>query len=80
MMKSHKDQKLTPRMRKGLILLARGDNLSYAHTCVGRPSKQRLAKYGFAEYVTAKDWDGPMRITDKGWRALGLEPGDKVPD
>jgi len=79
-MKSYKDQKLTPRMREGLRLLAQGNHLAEAGCCVGRPSKQRLAKYGFAEYVTPKDWDGPMRIMDKGWRALGLDPGDKVPD
>ena len=57
---------LTPRMLHALRLLAEGNDLDFATTCVGRPSKQRLAKFGLAEYLTDKDWDGPMRITDKG--------------
>lgn len=60
----------TPRMVAGLKALQAGDTLDFATTCVGRPTKQRLAKFGLAEYLTPKDWDGPMRITAKGVRAI----------
>lgn len=61
---------LTPRMREALKLLAAGDEMPFAHTHIGRPTKQRLAKYGLAEHLKPKDWDGPMRITEKGLRAF----------
>lgn len=61
---------LTPRMRDGLRALAGGDCLDFETTSVGRPTKQRLAKHGLAEYLAPKDWDGPMRITDAGRTAL----------
>lgn len=38
---------------------------------IGRPTKQRLAKYGLATYTgAAGDWDGAMQITDAGRQAL----------
>lgn len=57
---------MTPRMKRALRALEAGEDLTFEHTCVGRPTKQRLAKYGLAEYLTPKDWDGPMRLTAKG--------------
>jgi len=48
----------------------------------GRPTKQRLAKYGFATYIEQSEherlwgilnrWDRPMEITEAGLRAIGL--------
>lgn len=59
---------LTPRMKLALRALAQGEQLN----CAGRPTKQRLAKYGLAEYTNGpKDWDGPQRITAKGRRYAG---------
>lgn len=58
----------TPRMRQALNQLLGGDPLPFARTSVGRPTKQRLAKYGLAEYLSPGDWDGEMRITAKGRR------------
>lgn len=61
---------MTPRMKLALRALETGEDLAFERTCVGRPTKQRLAKYGLAEYLTPKDWDGPMRLTPKGSRFL----------
>lgn len=63
--------KLTPRMVEALHALAQGNALDYTNTCVGRPTKQRLAKFGLAEYLPQTDsllskWDGPMVITERG--------------
>jgi hypothetical protein len=58
----------TPRMRDGLALLHRGEDLAVERTHIGRPTKQRLSKFGLAEYTTPRDWDGPMRLTDEGRR------------
>jgi len=61
---------LTPRMKIGLVELKAGKTLAYSTTSVGRPTKQRLAKFGLAAYDTPKDWDGPMHITPKGLQAI----------
>jgi hypothetical protein len=61
---------LTRNMRNGLIRLTQGDDLL---KWTGRPTKQRLAKHGLAEFVTPKDWDGPMRLTEKGKAKLAAE-------
>lgn len=61
---------LTPRMLIGLRDLQAGKSLDFHETSVGRPSKQRLAKFGLATYDRVKDWDGPMHITAKGRRLL----------
>ena len=69
-MKSYSEKTMTPRMWVGLKELALGktlDSRAYPQGhCVGRPTKQRLAKYGWATYVVPKDWDGPMLITERG--------------
>lgn len=69
-MKTYTSNPLTPRMLVGLRDLRVGKNLSYANTCVGRPTKQRLAKYGLATFDTPRDWDGPMHITERGLQIL----------
>lgn len=80
-MKPYAEIPLTPRMRRALESLANGEgDLNY----VGRPTKQRLAKYGLAQYVLLvrrskgerQDWDGPQRITAKGLLAIGRSPSD----
>ena len=38
--------KLSSRMVEALDALAQGNTLDYTDTCVGRPTKQRLAKFG----------------------------------
>lgn len=60
---------LTPRMRQALAALALGEQL----VCAGRPTKQRLAKYGLAEFLTPRDWDGPQRITMRGRALLAVQ-------
>lgn len=69
-----KEIPMTPRMKYALAQLAGGDSIPFAKTSVGRPTKQRLAKYGLAEYLEPRgpglDWDGPMKITNRGRRAL----------
>ena len=77
--------KLTPRMVDALSSLAQGDALDYSSTCIGRPTKQRLAKFGLAEYLPSVEpdpllnkWDGPMRITDRGRaRLAAYRPGSR---
>ncbi len=65
-MNAYKKSSLTPKMCAGLKLLVEGNDLDHGHCHTGRPTKQRLAKFGLAEYLTPQDWDGPMRLTDKG--------------
>jgi uroporphyrinogen-III synthase len=63
-------------MRQAMELLAAGDPLRFDATCVGRPTKQRLNKYGLAVYSVPQDsWDGPMELTDKGRRFLAKKVG-----
>jgi hypothetical protein len=69
-MKAYVHEPLTPRMLIGLRELSSGKNLDFATTSVGRPTKQRLAKFGLATFDIPKDWDGPMCITFKGLRVL----------
>jgi hypothetical protein len=70
-MKPYASDPLTPRMLIGLRELQLGGNLGSHHAgCVGRPTKQRLAKLGLAAFIRAKGWDGPMYITMKGIRVL----------
>lgn len=66
---------LTPRMLRALAALVAGNSLDSTHPdattgsvghCIGRPSKQRLAKYGLATFDNPRDWDGPMHITPRG--------------
>ena len=71
-MKSYAHQCPTPRMLIGLHELSSGKNLNFATTSVGRPTKQRLAKFGLATFDIPKDWDGPMTITPKGIRVSGM--------
>lgn len=47
-----------------------GRTLNFATTSVGRPTKQRLAKFGLATFDRLKIWDGPMHLTPKGLRVL----------
>jgi hypothetical protein len=69
-MKPFTSDPLTPRMLIGLQELQAGRDLDFQSSCVGRPTKQRLAKFGLAAFVRAKDWDGPMCMTMKGIRVL----------
>jgi hypothetical protein len=69
-MKSYSNNPLTPRMIEALKELNVGKNLAFASTSVGRPTKQRLAKYGLAIYDTPKDWDGTMHITAEGLKIV----------
>lgn len=70
-MKPYASDPLTPRMLIGLRELQLGRDLDfYSVCCVGRPTKQRLAKLGLAAFIRAKGWDGPMYITMKGIRVL----------
>ena len=65
-MRSYAREPLTPRMLAGLRELWKGGTLDFATTSVGRPTKQRLAKFGLAAFDLPRDWDGPMHITPKG--------------
>jgi len=69
-MKPYSLKPLTPTMLIGLQELQAGRDLDFQHSCVGRPTKQRLAKFGLAAFMKAKDWDGPMCMTMKGIRTL----------
>jgi hypothetical protein len=73
-MKPYAANPLTPRMLVGLRDLQTGKNLSYASTSVGRPTKQRLAKFGLATFDTPKDWNGPMHITARGLQVVQESP------
>jgi len=82
-MKSYADRALTPKMHAALRSLAKGERGG-----CGRPTKQRLVKFGFAQYVTPEDpidrllinrWDWDLSITDKGREAV-LAPAKKVAD
>lgn len=70
MVNSYSREPLTPRMLVGLRALVEGEILDFSTTCVGRPTKQRLAKFGLATFDRPRDWDGPMRLTPKGLRVL----------
>lgn len=83
-MKPYADNPMTPKMRGALKQLARCEKL----VC-GRPTKQRLAKFGLAKYIASEDplmdalypWDRDMVITDDGIRALGpINPPPKRPE
>jgi hypothetical protein len=69
-MKPYSPDPLTARMIVGLQELQAGRDLDFQHSCVGRPTKQRLAKHGLAAFMKEKDWDGPMCITMEGIRVL----------
>ena len=65
----------TPRMLRALHILNHAvaeERIAYMMCTIGRPTKQRLAKLDLATYNTPKDWDGPMRITEKGRIVLKL--------
>lgn len=61
---------LTPKMLAGLRDLREGETLELGTSRVGRPTRQRLAKYGLAKFDAAGDWDGPMHITSEGLKIL----------
>lgn len=69
-MKSYSNNPLTPRMIEALKELKAGKSLAFASTFIGRPTKQRLAKFGLATYDTPRDWDGTMHITAKGLKLV----------
>ena len=69
-MKSYARDPLNPQMLVGLRELQEGGTLDFATTSVGRPTKQRLAKFGLATFDRLKDWDGPVHVTPKGLRVL----------
>lgn len=75
MMRSYGKEPLTPRMKIALLELQAGSNLTFSGTSVGRPTKQRLAKFGLAAFDVPKDWDGPMHLTNKGLRLLQTRLG-----
>lgn len=61
-----------------------GSVAEYEKRCVGRPTKQRLAKHGLAEFLDPLEgeskWDAPMRITEAGRVALaGVRAGRRHP-
>ena len=71
-MKPYAQNPMTPNMRRALKQLAAGEKL-----ICGRPTKQRLAKFGLAEYRPAETvedalykWDRDMVITDRGRAAI----------
>lgn len=66
-MRSYADVPFTPKMKRALQLLTFGDNLERG---VGRPTKQRLAKYGLATFDRSGDWDGSMTVTVAGRERL----------
>jgi hypothetical protein len=70
--RSYAREPLTPRMLAGLRELRAGGTLDFGTTSVGRPTKQRMAKFGLATFDLPRDWDGPMRVTSKGLRVLNL--------
>lgn len=71
-MKSYAREPLIPQMLVGLRELRAGGTLDYATTGVGRPTKQRLAKFGLATFDRFKDWDGPMHLTPEGLRVFNV--------
>ena len=74
-MKSYARDPLNPQMLVGLRELQEGGILDFATTSVGRPTKQRLAKFGLATFDRIKDWDGTMHVSSKGLHALGRNVG-----
>jgi len=64
---------LTPKMKVALTMLSNGatlDTYDLSGGTVGRPTKQRIAKFGFATFDVPGDWDGPMHLTPKGLAAI----------
>jgi hypothetical protein len=67
---------LTPRMIETLRSLV----FSVCPAHCGRPTKQRLVKYGLAEYVMVNgDWDDPIVITDDGAKLIATVPRKAFP-
>jgi len=70
---------MTPTMLKALRAIEAGEDVS---AVAGQPTRQRLAKFGLAEFVpiktlaelTTSRWDRPMQFTEKGKTALAGHP------
>ena len=81
-MKPYDNNPLTPRMLRGLRELQDGNTLDYHEPgcCVGRPTKQSMAKHGLATFDVPRDWDGPMHITSRGLLVLRgkNDPGEAI--
>lgn len=77
-MKRYRDNPMTPNMRAGLLFLANQPDGPHEVTCVGQPTRFRLVKFGYAQFVQPTDplavlltrrGDWPMRITGAGRQA-----------
>jgi hypothetical protein len=85
--KRYADNPLTPNMQAALLFLVHMPPGAHDVTVAGRPTRQRLAKFGYAEFVAPDDpvdrllchkGDWPMRITEAGRKAVDDVPSHRL--